>query len=64
MHYPLRKGKKDPKGDSEVIKTAISTIGSDYTGLREGYLYPSFRGYDFCPAEPHGRVSTKLKEYL
>lgn len=32
IHYHSRKGKKDPKGDSEIIRTATPTIDPECKG--------------------------------
>lgn len=47
IHYPSRKGKKDPKGDSEIIRTAIPTTDPECKGW--GARLPL--RWSCCPAE-------------
>lgn len=64
LHYPLRKGKKDPNGDSDVIRAATLTTDPECTGLMGGLPVPQFKEWDLFPVEPPGQSLPSLREYL
>ena len=43
MHYPLRKGKKDPKDNSEISRATTPTTGPDCAAWEARLFLPWFQ---------------------
>ena len=66
MHYSSRKGKKDTKGDSQIIKASISTTDpgerASYSSISNGRAISSVLAGQDTSAQPWGRYLQRSVE--
>ena len=59
MFYPSRKGKKDPKDNSETSKATTRTTGPDCVAWEARLPIPGFKGQGFALQSCIGRAFTE-----